>query len=230
MRQSDSKNSHKLVADAADYAKHFDGLQAFFVHYRPVISPFEPIIEAVPIGARVLDIGAGNGLLLFLLRKNGWLGTGVGIDIAEHEIATGTKALAALDVKNVQLRVLDDLSQLEPESFDVVTVIDVMHHVPPLKQAEFFKNALQRVAPGGLLIYKDMCKRPHWRAWANRLHDLVKAKQWIHYRAVTDIEDWAKAQGFELSYRQDMARYWYGHELRIFQRGHSSGADSHQTG
>jgi 2-polyprenyl-3-methyl-5-hydroxy-6-metoxy-1,4-benzoquinol methylase len=224
MQRSDSKQSHKLVADAADYANHFRGLQGLFIRYRPAISPFEPIIEAVPISARVLDIGAGNGLLLFLLRKNGWLGTGVGIDIAEREIETGMKALTALDVKNVQLRVLRDVSQLEPESFDAVTIIDVMHHVPPLQQAEFFKNALLRVAPGGLLIYKDMCKRPAWRAWANRLHDLVKAKQWIHYRAVTEIEDWAQAQGFELLFKQDIALYWYGHELRIFQRGHLSRA------
>ena len=54
--------------------------------------------------------------------------------------------------------------------FDVVSIIDVMHHVPPERQADLIAVAAEHLTEGGLLLYKDMASRPLWRAWANRLH------------------------------------------------------------
>ena len=62
--------------------------------------------------------------------------------------------------------------------FDIVSVIDVMHHVPTIAQRTVIERAASRLKPGGLLVYKDMVERPRWRAWKNRLHDLVLARQW----------------------------------------------------
>src|SRR6266576_3469231 len=72
-----------------------------------------------------------------------------------------------------------------------VSMIDVMHHVPPSFQKEFLLTACRHVRPSGLLIYKDMCRRPRWRAAANRLHDLVLARQWINYLPISQVELWA---------------------------------------
>ena len=48
--------------------------------------------------------------------------------------------------------------------------------------------ACDRVRLGGLLIYKDTASAPAWAAWVNRLHDLVLARQWIHYAPIADVE------------------------------------------
>jgi 2-polyprenyl-3-methyl-5-hydroxy-6-metoxy-1,4-benzoquinol methylase len=68
-----------------------------------------------------------------------------------------------------------------PGTFDVVSLIDVIHHIQSKDQTTVLVNAIEHVADGGILLYKDMASRPLWRAWANRLHDLISAGDWINY-------------------------------------------------
>ncbi len=219
----------KLILDqAAEYATQFRGAQAFFTRYRPYICPFETLVMAVPPRARVLDIGAGNGLFLYLLAAHGKLREGVGVDIAAEEISAGDGALAALGVDNIRLIVAKDVLEWPGGTFDAVSMIDVMHHVPPQEQRAFFQRACVSVSHDGKLLYKDMCRKPAWRAWGNRVHDFLKAKQWINYRAVEDVESWACAEGFRLVDSGTINIYCYGHEFRIFQRGREAGATTPQ--
>ena len=118
--------------------------------------------------------------------------------------------------------------------YDVVAMIDVMHHIPPAAQRAVFQEALSHVAPGGVLIYKDMCRRPLWRAGMNRLHDLVVARQWIHYLPIEHVDRWAAAAGMATERADAINRLWYGHELRVLRRpaapsGSSDGADQIRT-
>ena len=52
----------------------------------------------------------------------------------------------------------------------------------------------------------------------NRLHDLVMARQWIHYAPIADVESWSRQAGLTLVHAEDTSRCWYGHELRIFSK------------
>ena len=104
------------------------------------------------------------------------------------------------------------------ELFDVVCIIDVLHHVPPAEQRRVLEQASNCLAPGGHLIYKDMCRRPVWRALANRLHDLLVARQWIHYVPLERVETWAAECGLRLLHNERINRLWYGHELLVFRR------------
>jgi 2-polyprenyl-3-methyl-5-hydroxy-6-metoxy-1,4-benzoquinol methylase len=101
-----------------------------------------------------------------------------------------------------------------------VSLIDVLHHVPPAGQRELLAQAASRVQPGGVLIYKDLCDRPWWRTSANRLHDLLTAWQWIHYLPLEQAETWLTDAGLVRRARKDFSRYWYGHELLVFARPH----------
>lgn len=101
----------------------------------------------------------------------------------------------------------------------MVSLINVVHHVPAAGQRAFVTAAVSRLKPGGVLIYKDMCRRPVWRSWANRLHDLLLARQWIRQREIAEVGEWAVALGREQQSRRDFARLWYGHELCVFGRG-----------
>jgi SAM-dependent methyltransferase len=203
---------------AANYAAHFSGLERWLVANRPRICPFARLMEAVPAASRVFDIGCGTGLFLYLLAGERKIGHGIGVDIARGEIAAGQVALKALDVSNLELQCVSSINGWPTEEFDVVTLIDVLHHCPPAEQERFFAEACARVRKGGILIYKDMCQFPFWKAWANRLHDLVKARQWIHYVPIERAEEWALSRGFEVLARGRIDMYVYGHELRIFER------------
>ncbi len=103
--------------------------------------------------------------------------------------------------------------------FDVVTVVDVLHHVPARAQAAVIAQAAAKVRPGGLLLVKDMVTRPLWRQAANILHDLVLARQWISTPDSKDIAVWAGAVGLVPREARTDCVLWYGHHLQVFAKG-----------
>ncbi|MGH8130113.1 MAG: class I SAM-dependent methyltransferase [Steroidobacteraceae bacterium] len=190
--------------------------------FRPYICPFEELLPIVPAGSSVLDVGCGGGLFLGLLAVEGGIRSGVGFDSSPSAIAVAQRmrrravehgARATLDFQH------RDAAAPWPEgTFDVVSVIDVMHHVPRRGQRSLFELAAARVGPSGLMIYKDIAGAPVWRAWANRLHDLLVARQWIDYVPIDQVERWGADLGLALVDARAFNRYWYRHELRVFKR------------
>jgi len=185
---------------------------------RPWICPFEQLLEVLPPRARVLDIGCGSGMLLGLAAREGRIGAGVGIDSSARAIASAQAMAATVPGADLRFCCLRAEEPWPDGDFTVVSLIDVMHHVQPAHQEALLARACQAVPPGGLLVYKDMARRPRWRALANRLHDLVMARQWIHYLPIERVMAVAKAQGLTLVRRQDTACGCYQHELAVLGR------------
>jgi 2-polyprenyl-3-methyl-5-hydroxy-6-metoxy-1,4-benzoquinol methylase len=185
-----------------------------FQKLRPLICPFAALIERVPAGASVLDVGCGAGLLLGLLAKTGRLSHGLGFDSNGGAIERARLMRQRLGGDFRLEFERRDVADGWPEGhFDVVSLIDVMHHVPTQHQASVIRLAAARLKPGGLLLYKDMVQRPRWRAFMNRLHDLVLARQWIQYAPIADVAQWMKAAGLQVGEIQLYNTFWYGHEL-----------------
>lgn len=192
-------------------------------HFRPYICPFEHLLPHIPQGAAVLDVGCGGGLFLALLADSGKLeggGRGVGFDISAGAIEMAQRMVerAPLVAGMLQFQTLLATDAWPQGDFDVVSMVDVMHHIPPSAQQIAFEQAALRVRPGGVLLYKDMADRAGWKSIANRLHDLVLARQWINYASIETVESWANSIGLELTHREDINRLWYAHELRVFRR------------
>ena len=209
------------MSDCVQAARHLyqdaKALPRLLMTYRPTICPFEELLPLVPRGASVLDVGCGGGLMLSLLAASGRIDAGYGFDTNGEmiQLASRVAETHGLPLQFEQRSVIDGI----PEgTFSVISVIDVMHHIPPDAQAGFFSDVVARLPPGGVLIYKDMCRRPAWRAAANRLHDLVLARQWIHYCPIDDVRQWAAGLGLELIQEQAHNRLWYGHELLVLTR------------
>jgi len=97
-------------------------------------------------------------------------------------------------------------------------LIDVMHHVPVAAQRDVFRKAAQVLKPGARLVYKDIALRPKWRAWANTLHDLILARQWVHYVPMATVLEWGAAEGLVPVCSYGVKRLWYGHEFAVFVR------------
>jgi hypothetical protein len=57
-----------------------------------------------------------------------------------------------------------------------------------------------------------MVERPIWRAWSNRLHDLVIARQRIRYAPLAFVHGWAEQAGLEPIFSGARNMAWYGHE------------------
>ena len=63
-----------------------------------------------------------------------------------------------------------------------------------------------------------MAAKPLFRAWWNRLHDLVIARQWISYRPINEVEVWLKDLGAEIVEHSEKVLGPYGHELIVAKR------------
>jgi 2-polyprenyl-3-methyl-5-hydroxy-6-metoxy-1,4-benzoquinol methylase len=206
----------EIQAASAEFSTHFNTLlRQVLVKYRPLICPFKDLLAIVPAEADILDVGCGNGLWLYLLQRFRSPRRLVGVDASFEAIDAARKGFSATG------QIAEFFTSASPQSwpegsFDIVTMIDVLHHIPPETQESFFAQAMAKLKPGGSLIYKDMCKRPAWRALCNQIHDLIFARQWIHHKDIRVVEYWAANSGLILDTSIECSMYWYGHELRRF--------------
>ena len=94
---------------------------------------FRQRLEArVPRGGRVLEVGSGHGLLLYLAYTDFGVAQAHGWDLSEVSIAQTRHALAQLgaDGDNFHFRI-QDMHQLEPdgEKFDLVILSHILEHL-----------------------------------------------------------------------------------------------------
>ncbi len=193
------------------------GWRAQLQAWRPAICPFERLLPWVPQDATVLDIGCGAGLLLGILARSGRVSHAVGLDGDANALARATRMSMRVPAATLEFVHVSDTRAWPTSKFDVVLLIDVLHHITPQAQDEFLRAALARVRPGGRFIYKDMAAKPLWYALANRAHDLVLAQQWIHYVSPTHVIEQAIGGGFGLHHREHVRRKWYAHDLLVFE-------------
>ncbi len=185
------------------------------------ICPFEELISYVPVGASVLDVGCGRALFLSLLAALRRNIHGVGVDISEGAVRAAEMTVELVREKHgssaIQIYCANHES-LPEGSFQIVSMIDVIHHVPVQEQQQFFAAVVRHLAPGGLLLYKDMVSMPFWRVLANRLHDLLVSHEAIHEVPLSTVLLWAKSQALQCIQFGFVNRYWYGHEIAIFRK------------
>ncbi len=115
----------------------------------------EIIASWVPVGARVLDLGCGNGALLDYLQQHRGC-TGYGVEIADANI------LACMErgVNVIQLNLDEGLAMFADASFDVVLQVDTLQH---LRNAEVMLRETVRVGKVGIVAF------PNFAHWPNRL-------------------------------------------------------------
>jgi 2-polyprenyl-3-methyl-5-hydroxy-6-metoxy-1,4-benzoquinol methylase len=185
---------------------------------RPFICPLSPVLEQIPPGARVLDIGSGNGLFLSAMASVRTIAVGYGAEVSARAIEAA-QTVARKQRLPLQFKEASEPAEWPQGAVDVVTMIDVMHHLPQEIRQTFVEAAAARLAPGGRFVYKDMDKRPGWRALWNNLHDLLLAREWVRLEPSANVRNWALNAGLrQVSGLRYSACGLYGHELLVFER------------
>lgn len=92
---------------------------------------------------RVLEIGSGHGMFLDLVKRAGW--EGVGIELSEPAVRA-SQANYGIDVKSGTIETV----ALPDGSFDVVTLWDILEHVPD--PVSMLKKSFRLLAPGGYIF------------------------------------------------------------------------------
>ncbi|MEX0959246.1 MAG: class I SAM-dependent methyltransferase [Burkholderiales bacterium] len=151
----------------------------------------------IPSGARVLDIGCGQGVLLSMLLAarrlydagtwpDGWPAPPErlvlrGIDLQPGEVRKATKALGdAVSVETGDVRDADF-----PES-DVVVILDVLHYIDHQLQKRALERIADALAPGGRLLLRIADANAGWRFVVTHVCDrfgtLMRGELWPRHR------------------------------------------------
>ena len=116
------------------------------------------IDEAVGLnGKRVLDVGCGGGILSESMAEKG--ADVVAIDLGEkalkvaklHQLESGSKV-------DYQLIAVEALASQQPASFDVVTCMEMLEHVPD--PAAIIDACAKLVKPGGSVFFSTINRNP----------------------------------------------------------------------
>jgi 2-polyprenyl-3-methyl-5-hydroxy-6-metoxy-1,4-benzoquinol methylase len=101
----------------------------------------------IPDGARLLDIGCDDGAIFRILGKQ--LSGGVGID----PNLTGTVQDANYELlAGIFPDDFPDWCNQHCESFDAITILAVLEHIPMDKQRDFAETCINCLKPGGVIL------------------------------------------------------------------------------
>lgn len=132
-------------------------------------SEFKPLHEINPLrlkwmdaavslsGKRVLDVGCGGGILAEAMAQKGAQVTG--IDLAERSLNVAKlHSLESGVAVDYQLIAVEKLAEDQPESFDVVTCLEMLEHVPD--PASVVRSCARLVKPGGHVFFSTINRNP----------------------------------------------------------------------
>ncbi len=108
-------------------------------------------------GARVLDLGCGGGILSEALAGAGARVTAIDLSLEQIEVARLHALESALDI-DYRHCASAALAEEQPGSFDVITCMEMLEHVP--EPAAILADCARLLKPGGRLFLSTINRNP----------------------------------------------------------------------
>lgn len=116
------------------------------------------IDERSPVaGLKVIDIGCGGGILSEAMAQRGATVTGIDMGSAPLSVAKLHALESELEINYLQCTA-EDMAEQHPESFDVVTCLEMLEHVPD--PSSVIKACAKLCKPGGHLYFSTLNRNP----------------------------------------------------------------------
>lgn len=136
--------------------------------------PFPPIVEVLPSQGRVLEVGCGHGLFSGYLARRAARLQVHGVDIDADKIAVA--AVSAPAAGGRLNFAVSDSGSVPDGPWDAVVLVDVLYLLDEPAQKALLKSCAASLAPGGLLVVKDMSTRPRWKARWNAVQEALSVR------------------------------------------------------
>ena len=177
-------------------------------------SEFKPLHQINPLrldyidriaaldGRKVLDVGCGGGILAESMASRGARVTGIDLGEAPLEVARLHLLESGLEVRYERIPV-ERLAAEEPASFDVVTCMEMLEHVP--NPASVIEACARLARPGGHLFFSTLNRNPKSYLFAivgaeyllrllpRGTHDFAK------FIRPSELDGWIRAAGLRAS-------------------------------
>ncbi len=175
-------------------------------------------------GKRALDVGCGGGILAESMALRG--AQVLGIDMGEAPLAVAQlhqlESGATLDYRRTTA---EELAETETASFDVVTCMELLEHVPD--PASTVRACARLVKPGGHVFFSTINRNPK-----SYLFAIIGAEYLLRllpkgthdYRKFirpSELDGWTRAAGLALRqitglhYNPLTGRYWLGPGVQV---------------
>ena len=127
----------------------------------------------------LLDIGCGIGLLGQYLSVAGARVPYTGVDHDARKIDAAQAAARRAGLAHAHRLHCGDAAALPP-THGHVALLDVLHYLPVERQRVLLETATQHLAPGALLVIRNVLRESNWRFHATRLEEFFLAVSgWI---------------------------------------------------
>ncbi len=185
--------------------------------------PFEAVAESIPRRGRVLEIGCGHGLFSTLLAVESEAREVVGTDV------DGDKIQAAQRVAARSGRRLDFVAfppgELPEGVWDAIAIVDVLYLIDAAGEESLLRTLATRLAPGGVLVVKEMAQHPRWKFRLAQLQERIS----VQVLGITEGEEltfvppdqlvrWMEDAGLVVEQRRLDHRYLHPHHLVVGRR------------
>jgi len=164
---SEAINASSANVDAQEIAK----FEALAEKWWDPDSEFRPLHQINPLrlnwiieqaagisGKRILDVGCGGGILAESMARRG--ANVLGVDMGAAPLAVGRLHAEQHNISNIEYRqvVVEQLAAEQPASFDVVTCMEMLEHVPD--PASIVRACMTLVKPGGQVFFSTINRNP----------------------------------------------------------------------
>jgi 2-polyprenyl-3-methyl-5-hydroxy-6-metoxy-1,4-benzoquinol methylase len=159
----------------------------------------QEIGQYMPRDGRVLDLGCGFGLFSLYFALDAPTRKITGVDLDAKRIEAATQCALRLEVTNVHYTASNVLDWDGASQFDAIFMLDLIHHLPKQEVLDFLSRVAQRVAPGGVLLIKDVSNKPYYKKlFTLALDRLMVGSEPIHYWDPKELSQLVEGLGFSV--------------------------------
>ena len=138
-------------------------------HWWDINSEFRPLHEINPLrlewinshvplsGKKVIDVGCGGGILAESMAKKGADVTGIDLSEKALNVADLHSLESGLTIRYQHIAA-ENMAAREPATFDVVTCMEMLEHVPD--PASIVQACAQLAKPGGRVFFSTLNRNP----------------------------------------------------------------------
>jgi SAM-dependent methyltransferase len=148
----------------------------------------------------ILDVGCGFGLFAAYFGQTQPGRQIVGIDPNARRIDLARHVAGALGLVRHEFQVGDVRTAALDRAFDAAYVLDVMHHIPRADQRPVLERLRDLLAPGGVLLIKDITTEPPFGLFFTRALDrlMVGWEEPLAYRHHREWGEMLVTLGFKV--------------------------------